>query len=197
MVSGPEVSYLVAQYEALSQAKDATQNTRHHEQTERNQRLFMDKVNKLTKVIGDLGNPFLKESKDLLTLDTKDIANPNGAERIHTHFERGKIRFEEFVHGLESEENLTFYEPIKNNKMDFFRPAPVDEKQKILKEDCRLFSKLFISCQSRECNLQEFFQHENQPFPAALSDSGKLHTCQKSQPVAILEGYLTLPETNG
>ena len=87
MVSGPEISHLVAQYEAVSQAKDATQNTRHHEQTERNQRLFMDKVNKLTKVIGDLGNPFQEESKDLLTLDTKDIAHPNGTERIHTHFE--------------------------------------------------------------------------------------------------------------
>ena len=79
MVSGPEVSHLVAQYDAVFQAKDATQNTRHHEQTERNQRLFMDKVNKLTKVIGDLGNPFQEESKDLLTLDTKDIAHPNGA----------------------------------------------------------------------------------------------------------------------
>ena len=133
----------------------------------------MDKVNKLTK----------------------DIAKPNGTELIHTHFEWGKIRLEEYIHCLESEENLTFYEPIKKNKMDFFRqvPTPVDGKHKVLK-DCRLFSKLFISCQSRESNLQEF-QHKNQPFPVALSDSGKLHTCQKSWLVAILEGCLTLPES--
>ena len=69
-------------------------------------------MNKLIKVIGDLGNPFQKKRKDLLTLDTKDIAYPNATERIHTHFERGRIRFDEFIHCLGSEENLTFYEPI-------------------------------------------------------------------------------------
>ena len=108
----------------------------HHEQTERNQRLFMDEVNKLTKVIGDMGNPFQEKSKDLLTLDTKDIAHPNATERIHTHFVRGRIRFDEFIHCLGSEENLTFYEPIKKIKIDFFRqvPAPVDGKQKVLKD---------------------------------------------------------------
>ena len=56
-----------------------------------------------------------------------------------------------------------------------------------MKEDRQLFSKLFISCQSRACDLQEFFQHENQPFPAALSDGGKLYACQKSQLASILE----------
>ena len=88
-MSGPEFSHLVAQYEAVSQAKYATQNTTHLEQTEHTQRLFMDKVNKLIKVIGDMGNRYQEESKDFLTLDTKDIANPNGGERIQTHFQRG------------------------------------------------------------------------------------------------------------
>ena len=78
----------------------------------------------------------MKKSKDLLTLDTKDIALPNATERFHTHFERGRIRFDEFIHCLGSEENFTFYEPIKNSKIDFFRqvPAPVDGKQKVLKD---------------------------------------------------------------
>ncbi|KAJ8351997.1 hypothetical protein SKAU_G00234730 [Synaphobranchus kaupii] len=98
---------------------------------------------------------------------------------------------------LESKEKCTFYEPIKRNKMDFFRQELDfgDPKQKVLKEDCQLFSTLFISCQSRECDLQEFFRHENQSFPAALSDSGKLHTCQKSQLAAIFEDLVTLPDT--
>ena len=42
-----------------------------------------------------------------------------------------------------------------------------DKKVQVLKDDCRLFSQLFIYCQSRECDLQEFFKHENQSFPAA------------------------------
>ncbi|KAJ8417281.1 hypothetical protein AAFF_G00285080 [Aldrovandia affinis] len=71
--------------------------------------------------------------------------------------------------GLEGEEESTFYEPIKKNRVDFFR-------------------------QSRECDLKEFFRHENQPHPAALSDGGKLHTCQKSHLTTILESQVTTPE---
>ena len=126
-----------------------------------------------------MGNPFQEETRDLLALDTKDIAHPSAAETIGTHYDRGRTCFQEFMRGLESEEMCKFYEPIKKNKLDFFRqePAPSNPKGKVLKEDCHLFSQLFISCQSRECDLHEFFRHENQPFPAALSDSGKLHAC--------------------
>ncbi len=104
-----------------------------------------------------MGNPFQEESQDLLSLDTKDIAHHTAAELISTHYEKGKVRFQEFLKGLEDEETSTFYEPIKKNRVDFFRqeaPAADSSKQKGLKEDCQLFSKLFISCQSRECDLK-------------------------------------------
>lgn len=42
--------------------------------------------------------------------------------------------------------------------------------------------------------MQEFFKHENQSHPASLSDSGKLHTCQKSQLVEILEAQVNIPD---
>jgi len=54
---------------------------------------------------------------------------------------------------------------------------------------------IFISCQSREYDLIKFFQHENQSFPAALSDNGNLHSCQKSQIATILETHVTPPDT--
>jgi len=41
----------------------------------------------------------------------------------------------------------------------------------------------------------ECFQHENQSFPAALSDNGNLHSCQKSQLATILETHVTPPDT--
>ena len=80
--------------------------------------------------------------------------------------------------------------------MDFFKQEKLCTiaKEKVLKEDCQLFSKLFISCQNRECDLHEFFRHENQPFPASLSDGGRLHVCQKSQLAVVLEGKVTLPD---
>ena len=41
----------------------------------------------------------------------------------------------------------------------------------------------------------EFFHHENQSFPAALSDGGKLHSCQKSQLASILEAKIATTVT--
>ena len=96
--------------------------------------------------------------------------------------------------------NAHFMIPLRRIYMlDFFQhkpeQAPGDLKQKILKDDCRLFLKLFISCQSRECDLLEFFHHDTQSFPATLSDGGKLHSCQKSQLASILETKLAAADT--
>ena len=142
-----------------------------------------------------MGNPFQEDSCDLLSLDTKDIAHRSVIEMVCSHYEKGKDRFQPFMTNLEEEE-ATFYEPIHENRIDFFRQELVSDstsKQKILKDNCHLFSKLFISCQSRECDLKEFFRHETQKFPAALSDGGKLHSCQKSQLATILESLVTIP----
>ena len=40
----------------------------------------------------------------------------------------------------------------------------------------------------------EFFQQENQLFPASLSEGGKIYSCQKSQLTSILEKHILLPD---
>lgn len=127
-----------------------------------------------------LTNYLWEESADLLTLDTKNIAHPSAAELIKTHHQKGKAACWEFFNSLG--DDTMFYKPIKKNKIDFFffcqdQAGPKDTKERVLKDDCRLFSQLFISCQSRECDLLEFMKHENQSFTAALSDNGQLHAC--------------------
>ena len=147
----------------------------------------------------EMGNPFQEETADLITLDTKIIATPESGNMVTSHYKSIKA----FIGGLDKGDEGSFYDPSKTNKLDFFQhtrkpeQAPDDLKQMILKDDCRLFSKLFISCQSRKCDLLEFFHHENQSFPAALSDGGKLHSCQLA---SILETKIatadTRPETS-
>jgi len=67
---------------------------------------------------------------------------------------------------------------IHRNKLKIFgQPASKPQakgKQQIksLKNDMGLFSRLYIGCQNRDGNLDEFFQHENQDCPPALSDCG-------------------------
>lgn len=66
---------------------------------------------------------------------------------------------------------------------------------RLMFNNSNLFSQLFKSCQARECDLSEFFRHENQSFPAALSDTGNLYPGKKSDLVGILEDIITLPDS--
>ena len=136
-----KISRLVANYETVSGAKDAKKSNRHHEQTDTVQRAFCEKVKQLTKVMEEMGNPFEEESGYLLTLDTKDIADPSAAQLIATHHERGKDKFNSFMANLQCENNCSFYQPIKKNRTTFFTNEPKSASKsetKLLKEDCNL-----------------------------------------------------------
>ena len=119
---------------------------------------------KLFSATKDLGNPFQEESKDLLALDTKIFAHPSAVEVVKTHIDKGQAAFKDFFNSVGDE--ASFYKPIKKNKTDFFHQqaavSSTDKKKQLLKSDCNLLSQLFISCQARECDLPEFFRHENQ-----------------------------------
>ena len=99
---------------------------------------------------------------------------------------------------IQCENDGSLYKPVKKNRINFFTNEPKCASKsdtKLLKEGCNLFSHLFISCQNRQCVLQEFFKHENQSFPASLSNKGKQHTCTQSDLVDVLQANVTLPET--
>ena len=120
MVAEPEISSLVANYETISGSKDAKKNNRHHEQTESVQRALFEKVKQLRMVMEEMGNPFEEESGDLLTLDIKDIADSSAAQLIATHHERGKEKFNSIMANLQCENDCSFYQPIKKNRITFF-----------------------------------------------------------------------------
>ena len=103
MIAGPEVSQLVAQYEIASEAYETIVHTNHHEQTPKVQQVFLERVDKLFQVFTDMGNHFKQEGRDLLSLDTNDIAHPSAAELIFTHHGRGRTRFVDVMEGLQSE----------------------------------------------------------------------------------------------
>ena len=76
MIAGPEVSQLVTQYEIASEAKETVVHRNHHEETPKVQQVSLERVDKLFRVFTDMGNPFKEKSRDLLSLDTNDIAHP-------------------------------------------------------------------------------------------------------------------------
>jgi hypothetical protein len=130
MVAGPEVNHLVQQYETASQAKVATDDIRHHEQTNAAQAFFSDKVHKLLNTMKELGNPFQEESRDLFSLDTKDIAHPKAADVIETHLEKGRNSFKNFIDGLAIEDGSSFYNTLKKNNTDFFQQKAESQRNR-------------------------------------------------------------------
>ncbi|CAE1318539.1 unnamed protein product [Acanthosepion pharaonis] len=177
--------------------KEAKRQSHHHEQWTTAQKAFFEKVQRLTSVIEEMGNPFSKESTDLLSLDTKDIADPTAALLVASHLEKGKEQFQTFMDKLKTD-SQHFYQLINRNNKDFFKTStdPTEKSEtQLLKEDCQLFFRLFISCQSRECDLPEFFKHENLSFPPSLSKRGKLHVATKSDLVGVLQTKVELPDT--
>ena len=61
-----------------------------------------------------------------------------------------------------------------------------------LRNDCSLFSRLYVASQVRNGNLDEFFEHENQSYPP--SKNGKLRSGSKSDLVGCLEDLVTSQE---
>ena len=64
---------------------------------------FFDKVQKQYTVVNDIGNPFMEETGDLFTLDTKMIAHPTVAEMVASSYDNGKTQFNEFLKGLDTD----------------------------------------------------------------------------------------------
>ena len=44
----------------------------------------------------------------------------------------------------------------------------------MLKERCQLYASLYVSCQSRRGNLDDFFSHMNHEYPPSISEYGKI-----------------------
>ena len=55
-----------------------------------------------------------------------------------------------------------------------------------LKSDCNLFSHLYIASKYRDGDLENFFSHENHPWPPSLSEHGKLHLPTKKSDLLTL-----------
>ena len=138
----------------------------------------------------------MEESKELLVLDTKDIGCPEALKTLCEIEVVGKEQSDTFVKECLVERTKSLYDPIKKNKLHLFStPAPKQSKasQQVssLKSNCALFARLYISCQSRDGDLDEFFKHENQGCPPSLSNLGKLRLPRKkSELVECLQAEL-------
>lgn len=191
MMSGPEIARLVNEFESdlNPSASHQTPVTNHHEVQNSFQESFLKDVKALVATMEELGNPFLEESEELIALDTRVIPGNEAVTNLRQIKAIGQEQSKSFTSECLIKRTKSLYEPIKRNKVYLFNtPAPKTSKtsQQIasLKSDCSLFSRLYISCQTRGGDLDEFFELENQACPPALSHFGKLRIPTKKSELA-------------
>ena len=108
-----------------------------------------------------------------------------------------KSQHEEFItKRLQGSQPLS--DPITKNKLALFSRKPVKQSNiksihlSHLKNDCALFSRLYIACQTRDGSLDEFFMHENWAYPPSWSNYGSLCLKKKSDILFSLEECLKI-----
>ncbi len=192
MTSGPEIARLIKEYQSRYQKDSKQTESVHHEQTTSIQKRFAKDVLKLVEVMGAMGNPFKgNNNNQLVTLDTKVIMDDKATIELRNLDNLGKTQYENFVtkrlHG-----DKTIYDPIAKNNIQLFKvPVKATSKQKTklstMKHDVSLFSQMYISCQIRKGDLDNFFKHENMPWPPALAEQNRMRRTDKSDLVECLE----------
>ena len=183
MAAGPELSAMVQEFEIGS---SSTGSTNHHEQAPAVQATLASKVSSLVRTIDQMGNPFTEDSGDLLTLDTMDILEPEAVSTVRNALKLGQAAYSQFI----TERFIDCSKSI-NDPIHYFLPPKNPSKQTtqvaVLKDNCTLFSRLYIACQSREGNPEEFFNNENQPYPPSLAKNGEMRSGNKADLLHQLE----------
>ena len=132
-------------------------------------------------------------SGDLLVLDTREVADAAvvdsfqkmkslGEEQRDKFFQERIINHKVPLNGTLAKNNLILFgQHAKKTK------SHKEEQLSSLKRDRNLFSTLYIACQVRDTDPEEFFKHENQSFPPSLSDCGNMRHGTKSDLLQCLE----------
>ena len=159
---------------------------------------FQQQVNNLVNQINRCGNPFDEKCQELLVLNTRECAAENVVTSECTIEEVGKRQFETFKREVLEERTKPISTVIKRNSLPLFsttkhKVRSSTNKIKAIKNDVGLFSRLYISTQQHEGDLDEFFAHENHAYPPSISNFGMLRLGDKSDLLKMLQDTGTKP----
>ena len=154
----------------------------------------MHEIQSIKHKLEEYGNPFLEETDELCHITTRAVAAQSVTVTVHTVEEVGKKLFADYVNERLVQKDLTIFQPLQKNSLPLLgtharKPAAgkIQQSLKALKADCNLFARLYVACQNRDGNLDDFFRHENQFQPPSLSHAGHIRLGTKSDIVGILE----------
>ena len=189
---GPQIAQMLFDVYGAEEDDSEEEYCYHHEDTNSFERKFREDRVKLIDAFEGLGNPFSDSENELVNIYSKQVLGDAAVQSIRNAESIGQRQSSEFVEERLVKREQSLYENIKRNNLLLFNPKATGKTLrakkdlKLAKEDCRLFSSLYIACQTRAGDLDNFFAHENHSFPISLSEYGKLRKCSKSDFIECL-----------
>ncbi|XP_063958716.1 uncharacterized protein LOC135154779 [Lytechinus pictus] len=175
MVAGPEIARIMSEYEDQFQSEKEP-DVRHHEQLPSMQKSFATDLNNTISSFEKLGNPFDEDTKDLYVLDTKVVMPHEAVATLRSIEETGKAQHNKFLERMKDPSGK-FYDKISKNNLAIFKSKAKKVHAKSLvkmtnmKSNVELFSRMYISCQARDGDIDTFFEHECHSWPPALAEN--------------------------
>lgn len=196
ITAGPEIARIIDEFEN-SFGMNRTKSTQHHDQTPSVQSKFAQHVKAMVTTFQELGNPFTEDSRDLVRLDTKEVMGQSAVTSVQRVKEIGQSQYDVYVAERLEDQTTPVSDIISKNNLTLFRkispsrPSKTSHQIRTLKSNCELFGRMYISCQSRNGDMDEFFRHENQGSPPSLSDMGELRQCKKSDLIGCFDKLIS------
>ena len=134
---------------------------------------------------------------DLYTLDTKVLMPNIVIQSVNSVEDIGKTQYQRFIEERITDNVSSFNDTIPKNSLPLFDTALDNTEKKSrskvtnLKTDVQLFSRMYLSCQAREGDMDAFFKHENHAWPPSLASNNTIHQTSKSDLLPCLESLIT------
>ena len=126
---------------------------------------------------------------------SKTVINEKSIQSVRDARKKGESQYKDFVNERIIKTEKSIHDVIKRNKLPLFRQKNSDVTSNStlqvtsFKQDCSLYASLYVACQTRECDLDEFFSHENHSYPPSLSQYGRVRQTAKSDCIKIFSKY--------
>ena len=177
-IPGPVISEMIAD---RSSSGDAF--LPHHEDTGTFEINFQKHRTLLLETFKKFGNTFDDPVEGLMSIVSKQIFAQDIADTVINAETLGKQQSRAFLQERITRSSTTpksLYIVVHKNNLKLFssKNKIVTSKTKLesltLRERVKLYANLYVGCQSRQGNLDDFFRHENHDIPPALSEYGRI-----------------------
>ncbi|MES9882214.1 MAG: hypothetical protein ABW185_15180 [Sedimenticola sp.] len=185
MLSGPEMSRAIEQFE-ISAFPTHVSSKSHHEEAHTYQVSFAKDVQSLIQVMKSKGNPFSETSPNLIALDTQEVMDDLVVHCLKQAHTLGTATHQQYVSTRIVNANIAITDTLKRLGIYTFanqpdHSSPKNNKMGTMRRNTTLITQLFLSLQSRpDADISDFFKFENQRDPPSLSDRGQLRAGSKS-----------------